>query len=513
MHISTAHKKVVLNLRHPHTVLAPIPTAKTFNYKGHELVAVPHGIDETQVLNNLGFKVPSPIIYDYKWSGQFKPFDAQKHTADFLVRHNRAFVLNEMGTGKSLSALWAYDYLRSKRSVRTILVVAPLSTLESTWADEVFAHFMHLQCVVLHGSRARRLKLLKSNADVFLINHDGVNVIKQELIDKNFDVVCIDEIAAFRNVSTVRWKAMHAVAAKAQRVWGMTGTPTPTAPTDAYGQCRIISPERVSSYFGAFRESVMRRVSQFQWVPKDCATEIVTEAMQPAIRYTRDSCVDIPDCMYEVRQVTMTPEQTKAYKSMMTTLKAELAQGKITAVNAAVKVGKLVQIAGGVVYDSDGNEVVVGAPDRVSEVRDIVEQAGGKVIVFVPYRSMIEYVAQELRKDYNVGVIHGGVGKDARATVFREFQKGRTMQVLVAQPAAMSHGLTLTAASTIVWYAPVTSTETYIQANARITRPGQRNKQFIINIVGTPIEHKINQALKKKQKLQDEILDILEALE
>lgn len=512
MHISTAHRKVVLNLRHRQTVLAPIPTAKEFEYKGQTLVAVPHGIDETRILNNLGFKVPSPIIYDYEWSGLYKPFDAQKHTADFLVRNGRAFVLNEMGTGKSLSALWAFDYLRKKRAARTLLVVAPLSTLESTWADEIFTHFMHLQCVVLHGSRQRRLKLLNTDADVYLINHDGVNVICDELRAKKFDIVCIDEIASFRNTSTIRWKAMHRVCAKADRVWGMTGTPTPTAPTDAYGQCKLISPERVPLYYGAFREATMRRVSQFQWAAKDCATDIVTDAMQPAIRYTRDSCVDIPECMYEVRQVTMTPDQTKAYKSMMTSLKAELAAGKITAVNAAVKVGKLVQIAGGVVYDADGNEIVVGAPDRVQEVREIIRQAGSKVIVFVPYRSMIEYVAAELRKDYDIGIIHGGVSKDARAQVFREFQKGKTMQVLVAQPAAMSHGLTLTAASTIVWYAPVTSTEVYIQANARITRPGQKNAQFIINVVGSPIEHKINQALKKKQKLQDEILDILESL-
>lgn len=509
-------KALVFKLKEPEKILNVISTAKPFKVKGETYVAVPHKVDETKVLRNLGFDAPAPIRHYYDWPGRFKPFDAQREAAAFLSMYDRAFNLSELGTGKSLASLWAYDYLRSLGRLNKALIISPLSTLERTWADELFNHFPHLTYAVLHGSRDKRLKLLEQDADVYIINHDGVQIVEPALRERqDIDVIIIDEIAqCARNAGTDRWKSINTVVNKHKKpraCWGMSGTPTPNAPTDAWAQCRLVVPSNVPPYFNRFKGQVMRQLSQFTWVPKEDATDIVREVMQPAVRFTRDECVDLPPLMYETRMVNLTKEQAKAYKEMVDKLRTEADEGEITAVNEAVKMAKLVQIACGVVYANDGSEVTIPSNPRIDEVRDIINEAEGKVIVFVPFVSSVNMVAEELGKDFTVEVIHGGVKKDERDRIFGAFQKSKEPKVLVAQPAAMSHGLTLTAASTIVWYSCVTSNEVFEQANGRINRPGQKMNNFIIMLEGTPVEKRIYARLRNKQKMQGALLDEVKA--
>jgi SNF2 family DNA or RNA helicase len=504
-------QKVVLNLRNPERVTTVVPTAKKFTYKGVELVAVPHRLDETRVLRNLGFDVPSPIRHHYQWPGQYKPFHAQAETAEFLTLNPRAFCLNDMGTGKTLATLWSFDYLRSVGKARKMLVVSPLSTLERTWADEVFRHFPHLTAVVLYGTKLRRQKLLREDVDIYLVNHDGLKVIEADLIARDdIDVLVVDEVASFRNASTGRWKSLHKVAKGKPFLWGLTGTPTPNSPTDAWAQVRLIAPDRVPAYYGKFRDAVMKQVNQFKWAPRENATEIVAYAMQPAIRFRREDCVDLPPCMVVDRHASMSDEQAAAYRAMLAKLSTEVEERQILAVNEAVKLSKLVQIACGVVYTTDGSEVVIPAPSRIAAVMEVVEQAPGKVIVFVPFTGVLRYVADEISKEgWSVATISGATPKAQRDEIFGNFQNSPEPRVLVAQPAAMSHGLTLTAANTVVWYAPITSNEVYEQANARVTRPGQKLHQLIVNIEASPVERRIYERLKGKQALQGLLLETL----
>lgn len=208
----------------------------------------------------------------------------------------------------------------------------------------------------------------------------------------------------------------------------------------------------------------------------------------------------------------MTPEQTKAYKDMLAKLHVEYEGGEVLAVNEAVKMSKLVQIACGVVYGAGDQEIVLPNKPRIDELKEIVDQAGSKVIVFVPYKSVVRYVAEEMRQTYgeaDVAVVTGDVSASKRGEIFKAFQTLGSPRILVAQPAAMSHGLTLTAASTIVWYSAVTSQETYSQANGRITRPGQSRTQFIIHIEGSAVERRIFKRLQDKKKMEGLLLDLI----
>lgn len=508
MMISKATQKIVLRTSDPERITTLIPKARRFSHDNEDLVAIPHGIEEARILTSIGHITPSPIEYYYKWSGQYQPFHAQLETAAFLTMNPKSFCLNDMGTGKTLSTLWAFDYLRSVGQIRKMLVISPLSTLERTWCDEVFNHFPHLTTAVLYGSKDRRLKMLNEDVDIYLINHDGIKTIEQELIDRtDIDLVVVDEIASFRNAATTRWKVLNRICKPRAYTWGLTGTPTPNLPTDAWAQCRLICPDNVPPYYGKFKDMTLKQKGPFSWIPRDNATEIVADAMQPSIRFSRDECVDLPPAIYIDRHVEMTAEQKKAYKDMSATLVMEFQKQEVTAVNAAVKMQKLVQIACGVVYGADDTEVILPNDPRIAVVREAIEEAGTKTIVFVPFKGVLRHVADQLSKDFTVAMISGDTSKAARDDIFHRFQNGKELQVLVAQPAAMSHGLTLTAASTVVWYAPVTSNEVYQQANARITRPGQKQTQLIVNVEASDVERRIYTRLKLKQSLQGLLLD------
>lgn len=517
MLIHKEKKAVILKLRNPARVTTVIPTAKLVAHKGQTLIAIPHRPDETRVLRNLGFEVPDPMPIHYNWpkvNGRFDPFAAQRETASFLAMHSRAFCLNDMGTGKTNSSLWAYDYLRRTKQVTKMLVVCPLSTMERTWGDSVFATFPHLDHAVLHGTRGKRLKMLKQDVHVYIINIDGLAAIKDELKNRpDIDLIVVDELALARNSSTDRWKLLNEICNKqtTRRVWGMTGSPTPNAPTDAWAQCKLVTPDNplVPKYFSEFRDKVMRQLSQYKWVPRAEATDIVHQMMQPAIRFSLDDCTDLPEQMVLNREVEMTPEQKKAYKDMMSKLATEYQGGQILAVNEAIKANKLIQIACGVAYGTGGDEVVLPCKPRIDLLKELIEESEGKVIVFVPLTGALEAVASELRKEWSVEIIHGETPKNERDRIFGEFQKLPDPRVLVANAATMSHGLTLTAATTIVWYAPVHSNEIYEQACARVRRPGQTRTTVIVHIAGSDVERRVYQRLSEKQSMQGLLLDMM----
>jgi len=503
-------KALALKLDYPARVLETIPTAKVLR---PNIVVAPHRLDEVRVLRNLGFEAPSPILHYYDWPGKFRPYEHQKDTAAFLTINQRALVLNEIGTGKTQSALWAADYLIQTGQVKKILVVSPLSTLERVWGDAIFFGFPNRKAVVLHGTAERRRKLLGTDADFYIINHDGFPIIS-EITKGMFDLVIVDEAAVLRNHSTQRYKVLRKWMDKnpETRLWLMTGTPTPNDPTDAWTLARLVRSPYVPESFTAFRDQVMMKVGMYKWMPRPNSMEIVKNVLHPAVRYTRDECFDLPDTVVQTRKVELTAEQKKHYQSMIRHLITEsnTEAGTITAVNEAVKMQKLVQIACGVAYDDDGANVELDCSPRVNIVKELIEEAGEKVIVFVPLTGTLKMLERELSKHWSIGVVNGAVSSSKRNTIFHDFQNEQDPRVLIAHPATMAHGLTLTSASTVIWYGPITSNEQYVQANGRIERIGKRHVSNVIHIEGTELEHFMYKRLANKQKLQGLLLDLIQ---
>lgn len=517
MLIDKATKSLILNASDPSKITTLIPTASTFDYKGRPLVVVPDAVPEARVLTALGLKFQGPIRRWYDWPRSPRiaaPFAHQMDTADFLTRHPRCFVFNGMGTGKTLSVLWAFDYLRSLGLVERMVVVSPLSTLERAWGDEVFRHFLHLSAGVLHGTPARRKRVLDDRThDIYLINHDGLKsqgMVEAMLARKDITLFVVDEIAQFRNAGTDRWKALRAVTKDAPHVWGLTGTPTPNEPTDAWGQCRLVVPQNVSPYRNAFKDLVMRKTGPFSWVPRPEALEIVNRAMRPSIRYSREECIDLPPTTVITRECPLTPQQQQAYNDMRRQLRAEYEGGLITAANQAVKQAKLLQIGTGVAYAGE-SVVYLPVEPRLNVLRELIEESEGKVLVFLAFTAALERVAKWLNDHHiSAAVVHGQTSKNERDAIFNAFQNNGSPRVLVANPYAMAHGLTLTAASTTVWFGPITSNEVYEQANARTVRPGQTRNTLIAHLESTAAERKAYAWLQTRGERQFTLLDMLE---
>jgi SNF2 family DNA or RNA helicase len=519
------HKKILLNLKEPTRVTTVLPTAKLVTIRGKSIVSVPHMEDEVRVLRNLGFDAPGPINEYYDYPGKYKPFAHQKVTAEFLTLNPRAFCLNGMGSGKTLSVLWAFDYLRKENILDWMLVLSPLSTLERAWGDEIYRSFFDMTFAVVHGTREKRHALLAQKFDVYLINHDGIKSEDTLAAIKAIPgrgLIVIDEIAEFSNASTDRWKYLNRivnpkvevttgkyVVQPREWVWGLTGTPIPNSPTDVWAQVKLISPSRVPTYFGKFRDQVMKPLTRFKWVAREDALQVVKQVMQPAIRFSREECIDLPPVTYVTRMTTLTPEQKKAYNEMLRNYKTEVeGGGQITAINAAVKASKLIQICCGVAYGVDG-EVLIPAKARVDLVKEIIRESEGKVLVFAPLTGALNVLATQLREEFSVEVVDGHVAKGARDEIFKKFQNDKHPHVLVANAGTMSHGLSFTAATTIVWFAPGNSNRTRIQANERMARPGQTRNMLIVNIAATPLELKMYERLDQKEALQDTLLEII----
>jgi SNF2 family DNA or RNA helicase len=178
-------------------------------------------------------------------------------------------------------------------------------------------------------------------------------------------------------------------------------------------------------------------------------------------------------------------------------------------VNAAVKLSKLLQIACGSVYTDTGEVVDFDVSNRLNVVQEVVDECSNKVLIFVPFSHTIELVKDYLTKNgVSCDVINGAVPVSKRTQIVQTFQRQAAPKVLIIQPQAASHGLTLTAADTIVWYAPCTSVETYLQANARIDRPGQVNPMTVVHIKGSQIEQRMYQLLRSNIRNHNEIVDL-----
>ena len=375
--ISPKTKSVVVPYRKDVATL--LPEAQR---SGSHLI-VNHGVVETKLLRNMGMEVPAPILTQYQWANT-KPFDSQRVTAAMFTNSPRAYCLSEMGVGKSRAGLYAYDFLRQEKIVKKMLIVAPLSTLVDVWEREIFASFYHLNCAVLHGTREQRLLSLSRDVDIYIINPDGIKIIGTELINKKFDVVIIDELAEYRNANTDRWKAMNALVNSTtwlpHFVWGLTGSPTPNGPTDAFGQVKLLTPENIARSFRTFQRQIMHQISTFKWLPKPGANDIVAAAMKPSVRFSIDEH-DLPETTYSSRHAPLTAAQKRLYEQMLRHFKMELAGQQIVALNEGVKLTKLLQISAGFAYTKDKG-VHINAKERMKVVLELIEQSERKVIVF-----------------------------------------------------------------------------------------------------------------------------------
>lgn len=500
------NKALLLKLRNPKQVTTVIPKSKEV---GQHEVLVNWGVKEAQTLRALNIKVPSPIEARYGWTGKFSPMAHQKTTAAFLTMHQKAFCFNQQGTGKTASAIWAADFLMSQGIVKRALVICPISIMDSAWRADLFSFAMHRTVGIAYGTAKKRKDIIAQRPDFLIINYDGVEIVKDDIAAAGYDLIIVDEASHYKNAQSKRWKVLNSLVNQDTWLWMMTGTPAAQGPEDAYGLAKLVNPQGVPRFFGSWRDMVMTKVSQFRWMPKETSTETVFRALQPAIRFTADECLDLPDMVYVKRDVELTKQQDVYYKKLKSQMALLAAGEQITAVNAAVLMNKLLQISAGAAYGDEGSTVQFDIKNRYAVLKEVIEEASHKVLVFVPFRHVIDLLSELLAKDkISTEIIRGDVSVGQRTDIFKRFQEQTNPKVLLIQPQAAAHGVTLTAANTVVWWSPTSSLETYAQANARVHRKGQKNKCTVVQLQGSGVERRVYKLLDEKIDVHTKVVDL-----
>jgi len=472
-------------------------------------VMVYWGIKEMQRLIKVYGDAPSPMFNEYDWPGMYTPFVHQKTTASYLALRQRAFCFNEAGTGKTSSVIWAADYLINQGLVKRILVICPLSIMYSAWQADIFKTAMHRTVGVAYGDANRRKKIINGEYEFVIINFDGVGTVSEEIGKVGFDLIVIDEANAYKTVTTKRWKTLAKLITPATRLWMMTGTPASQSPMDAFGLAKLVNPIGVPKYMTSWRDKVMHQVTPFKWVPKATSQQDVFNALQPAIRFEKAQCLDLPMVMYQTREIPLSPQAAKYYKVLRDQLLIEAVGETVSAVNAAAKLTKLLQIAGGAVYTDDREVIEFDVSPRLNALMEVIDETNNKVIVFVPYTHTIKLVARHLNQQGVINeIIEGSVSAKLRSDIINKFQTAKDPRVLVIQPQAASHGVTLTAADTVVFWSPVMSVETYIQCIARIDRVGQVNSMTVVHLQGAEVERRVYQMLQGKVDSHEKLVDL-----
>jgi len=499
-------KALLLKVRNPKQITAVIPKSKELPMNK---VVVNWGLDEVHKLLGLNINVPSPITRRYKWPGQYKPYEHQKDTAAFLTSNKKSFCFNEQGTGKTASAIWAADYLMTHGKIKRALVICPLSIMDSAWRNDLFSFAMHRTVDVAYGSKEKRQKIINGGAEFVIINYDGVDIVKDDIANGGFDLFIVDEATHYKNVQTKRWKTLNKLVGEKDWLWMMTGTPAAQSPLDAYGLAKLVNPLSVPRFFGSWRDMVMYKYTQFTYKPKETAKDTVYRALQPAIRFTKDECLDLPDMTYTKRFVEMTSQQKKYYETLRKKMVMEVVGEEVTAANAAIGLNKLLQISAGAIYTDDGDTVQFDIKSRYQALKEVIDESSQKVLIFVPFKHTIDLLVEKLTSDgISSAIIRGDVSAPKRTEIFARFQSEPDPEVLVIQPQAAAHGVTLTAANTVVWWGPTSSLETYAQANARVHRSGQKHKCTVIQLAGSSAEKRIYRMLDERINIHTEMINL-----
>jgi len=478
-------------------------------------------------------RVMSRILMDYDFPGKFRPYHHQLRIASFLTTNHRAFCFAGMGTGKTASAIWGADYLLRTGAIKRVLVVCPKTIMYAAWGNDLKGilpdGLTHVR--FLDGSKQNRINRLRSGGLWHIINFDGVKSVQTYLHEGGYDLIIVDESTAIKTHTSQRWKALNGLVESHTWVWLMTGTPCPQGPEDAYGQARMAVPWRTPRTITQWRERTTFTVSKFIRKAKDDWKVQVFDLLQPAIRISKEeAALNLPPKVSSFRDVELTADQNRMITTLRRDYQAKTMDGtlSVTAVNAAVLFGKIQQIFTGAAYadhdgdiaDSERQTLTIDNADRertmvelIRETRQDVDDdaAGnmvvGKTLVFVPFRHAGTRIMQVLADaGITAEFIHGGTSGRRRGEIIEEFQTKPYPEVLVAIPDTLSHGVTATAASTIIWYGAPTRTEVYLQANNRIDRPGQTQHMNVIHLCSGDFERKYYNNLMNNEMNQEEVL-------
>ena len=413
----------------------------------------------------------------------------QEVMADTWVKNGILFNQSDPGTSKTVGAIHGFNKFNT--SNKRLLVLAPLSILKASWADDI-QKYEGFSYSIAHGSPKKRREAFELGADIVIMNHDGVNwLVKNMDVMESITHVVIDESTAFKNANTQRSKALVQVTRNTPYIQVMSGTPIPKTILDIWHQVFLLDrknfkeSERLGLFY-QFRNTTcdsipVPGINTQQWMDRPGAEEFVADKIKDiSVRFRLEDCIEIPE--HQVIDYFIPPPKwlMDQYKELEKTSFLELDNGSLTPINAAVRAKKLLQLLSGAVYDESGRVLKVHE-ERYKLVLELVTQRKHSLVAF-NYRHEVENLVDHASKqNISYAIIDGSIRPKKRTEAVRAFQAG-DLQTIFAHPQSAGHGLTMTKGTTTIWTSPTYNAEHYKQFNHRIYRNGQRQRTQTINV-------------------------------
>lgn len=449
---------------------------------------------------------------------EYKPYDYQKYATDFIINHPVAAVILQMGLGKTVCTLDAIDQLMYDRfEVQKVLVIAPLRVAKVTWSDEIkkWNNFSHLRYSVVVGMEKERIKALKTDADIYIINRENIAwLVEKSHIPFEFDMVVIDELSSFKNWNSKRFKAFMKVRPRMRRVIGLTGTPSPNGMMDLFAQFKCLDMgQRLGRFITQYRNNYFvpdRMNGQIVYSYKlrpGAEEQIFDKISDITISMKALDHLNMPELIENRYPVYMSEKEKYMYESLKKDLILPYKDDEsIIAANAAALSGKLCQMANGAVYSESGDIVTIH-DRKLDALEDMIEAAQGPILVCYWFKHDVERIEKKLQE------LNVSFERITSETSIRKWNAGK-LDVGLIHPASAGHGLNLQkGGNTIVWFGLTWSLELYLQTNARLWRQGQTNKTVVIQhiITAGTIDEDILEALMNKDASQNKLLNAVKA--
>ncbi len=449
------------------------------------------------------------------------PYEHQRRAAAFaldrLSRGGGAALLMEMGTGKTLTSIGIVGQLWKERRIARLLIVAPLSIL-GVWRDEFDKFAGYDYCLsVLGGTAARKADTIRHMAgkslQVLVINYESAWRMEKELAGWRPDMIVCDEGHKIKTHNIAASKAMHRLAVKAKYRLLLTGTVITNKPIDVFSQYKFCDPAIYGNSFYQFRNRYFDMVGFGGYTPvmkRSMEGEFTERLHSIAFRATKAECLDLPEFTDIVQRIDLEPQAMRIYRQLVRDSYAELAEGSVTVTNVLSQLLRLSQLTGGYVGNDDAGGVTQVSTAKLDALADLVDGAvadGRKIVVIARFVPEIHAIGKMLeKKKIRYAQISGEI-RD-RDEQIAAFQNDPDVPVFIGQIATAGLGITLTAASLMVFYSLDYSMSNYEQTRARIHRVGQKNECTYIHLVarGT-VDEKVLKALHDKANLAKSLVD------
>lgn len=438
-----------------------------------------------------------------------------------MLDHPHCGLFVDMGLGKTLCTLYAFDMLRFRGKARTMLVIAPKKVAETTWSSECqkWEPLRHYRIAKVMGQKKERERAALSDADIYVLGRDNVKWFKDFMVrtrrrplHQQFDVLVLDELTSFKSHDSQRFKALRSEAPRFRYTYGLTGTPAPNGYGDLWAEMALIDGgDALGRTITEFRN---RYCYSFQYPGaaftlykvRDDMRDAIIKAIEPkVVQLSAKGLIELPPCTVIEYPVEMEQAAKRKYNRLKREMILQMPSGDdVSADSAAALAMKLLQVCNGAVYTEDGRYECI-SDAKLDGLVEIVEQAHSPVLVFYQFQHDVSRIMERL-KECNVR-------RYETADDLKDWNDGK-IDVLLAHPASCAYGLNMQQGGHIcVWYGTGYNLELFQQANARLHRQGQRHPVMIyILMCRDTIDEVAYRALTEKGSTQDRLFKILNQL-